>query len=379
MKFLNKLKNNFSILINIINFNNERKKFLFYSENISYRKYAYYIIEVLAKKYPGQIGYVSSDIKDRIDNLNIKNLYIGNGFLMNLFFSIIKIDYLFLTLTDLGNHLIKKTKNVGKYIYYFHAAISTFKSYTNTAFDNYDIILCNSKFQLEEIRKREKDKKLPKKQLIESGYFYFDYLSDKISKKNQARDILIAPSWNYDHRNFINENFIKIVDYLINKKMNVIFRPHPEHFKRSKEILEKIKEKFNNFENFYFDENDENFLSMEKSKCLLTDASGISIEFLILFKRPVLYLFDKDKIHNKDISDFRGLKSIDEIIRDKFGYTFYEKDINDLDSIIEKTNVNFQSKIRYLDTFIKNNFFNFGNTKKKFDLIIENQIIKKNK
>ena len=115
---------------------------------------------------------------------------------------------------------------------------------------------------------------------------------------------------------------------------------------------------------------------MEKSKCLLTDASGISIEFLILFKRPVLYLFDKDKIHNKDISDFRGLKSIDEIIRDKFGYTFYEKDINDLDSIIEKTNVNFQSKIQYLDTFINNNFFNFGNTKKKFDLIIENQIIK---
>ena len=86
MKFLNKLKNNLSILINIINFNNERKKFLFYSENISYRKYAYYIIEVLAKKYPGQIAYVSSDTKDRIDNLNIKNLYIGNGFLMNLFF-----------------------------------------------------------------------------------------------------------------------------------------------------------------------------------------------------------------------------------------------------------------------------------------------------
>jgi len=379
MKFINKLKSNFSILINIINFNNERKKFLFYSENITYRKYAYYIIEVLAKKYPGQIAYVSSDIKDRIDNLNIKNLYIGNGFLMNLFFSIAKVDYLFLTLTDLGNHLIKKTKNVGKYIYYFHAAISTFKSYTNTAFDNYDIILCNSKFQVEEIRKREKDKNLPKKELIESGYFYFDYLSDKISNKNQAKDILIAPSWNYDHRNFINENFIKIIDYLINKEMNVIFRPHPEHFKRSKEILEKIKRKFNNFENFYFDEHDENFFSMEKSKCLLTDASGISIEFLILFKRPVLYLFDKDKIHNKDILDFSGLKSIDEIIRDKFGYTFYEKDINNLDYIIEKTAVNFQSKIQLLDNFINNNFFNFGNTKKKFDLIIENQIIEKNK
>ena len=138
--------------------------------------------------------------------------------------------------------------------------------------------------------------------------------------------------------------------------MNVIFIFIQNNFKRSKEIL-KIKDKFNKFGNFYFDEHDENFLSMEKSKCLLTDASGISIEFLILFKRPVLYLFDKDKIHNKDISDFRGLKSFDEIIRDKFGYTFYEKDINDLDSIIEKTDVNFQSKIQYLDTFINNNFF----------------------
>ena len=65
---------------------------------------------------------------------------------------------------------------------------------------------------------------------------------------------MIAPSWNYDHRNFINENFIKIVDYLINKEMNVIFRPQ---FHFSFFILEKIKDKFNNFENFYFDENNE--------------------------------------------------------------------------------------------------------------------------
>ena len=64
----------------------------------------------------------------------------------------------FLTLTDLDNHYLKKSKNVNKYIYYFHGAGSTFKGYTKKAFDNYDIIyaMVNSKkmkLNLEKIKK----------------------------------------------------------------------------------------------------------------------------------------------------------------------------------------------------------------------------------
>ena len=45
---------------------------------------------------------------------------------------------------------------------------------------------------------------------------------------------------------------------------------------------------------------------MERSKCLITDASGISIEYLLLnLKRPVLYLNSKDKIHNERFDDFK--------------------------------------------------------------------------
>ena len=40
---------------------------------------------------------------------------------MNIFFLIIRAQNMFLTLTDLDNHAVKKTKNVDKYIYYFHA------------------------------------------------------------------------------------------------------------------------------------------------------------------------------------------------------------------------------------------------------------------
>ena len=200
--FINCLKRKFLIFRNIFQHSNSKIKFLFYSENKNYQKYSYNIIDVLAKKFPHQVLYVSSDIEDKIDKLKVKNLYIGNGLLMKFFFLIIKADYFFLTLTDLNNHALKKTKNIGKYVYYFHAPVSTFKNYTKTAFDNYDIILCNGNYHFEEIRKREEIKNLPKKELLKSGYFYFDYLLEKISSNKEPKDILIAPSWNYNQKNF---------------------------------------------------------------------------------------------------------------------------------------------------------------------------------
>ena len=122
-----------------------------------------------------------------------------------------------LTLTDLDNHQIKKTKNIKNYIYYFHAPASTTKVYTDKAFDNYDTILCNGEYQINEIKKRETLKNLNKKKLIKSGYFYFDYLKDKINNQVVANEILVAPSWNYSQKNFINENIELLISKLIEK------------------------------------------------------------------------------------------------------------------------------------------------------------------
>jgi hypothetical protein len=380
MSFLiNKIKLTYSIIKNILNYSSNKIDFLFYSENKTYQKYSISIIEVLSKKYPNNVFYVSSDYEDRIDLSGVKNFYIGRGFLMRLFFQTVKAKNFFLTLTDLDNHILKKTKNVDKYIYYFHAPVSTFKNYTETAFDNYDFIFCNGEYHLKEIRIREEIKNLKKKELIRTGYFYFDYLSEKISLNIDPNHILIAPSWNYQHTNFIDENFIKILNSLLNKKKNVIFRPHPEHFKRSRKILDDINNKFKNFSNFNFDNHSENFQSMEKAKCLITDSSGISLEYLFLTKRPVFYLNGIDKIHNKKFTDFKDLESIDKITKDQFGFNFDMKNIENLDLFIDECIQKFQSKLPLLNKFIDSNFFNFGSTKEKFDLIIDKQILNNNK
>jgi hypothetical protein len=374
IKIIKYIKLNYSIFKNILGLTEKKIKIVFYSENKSYQMYNVSLIKFFANKYPDQVYYVSSDINDKYEDLNIKNLYIGKGLLMNFFFSILRAEYLFLTLTDLGNHSLRKSKKIEKYIYYFHSGGSTFQQYTEGSFDNYDIIFCNGKFHIDEIRFRENKKNLPNKKLILTGFFYFDDLSKKINLNNNPDEILIAPSWNYGYTNYINENFIKVIDVLLRNNYKVAFRPHPEHYKRSKTILKTIIEKFDSNKYFRFDFDSENVKSMEKAKCIITDISNISFEYTLLLNRPVIYLEGIEKIHNKNYSEYNNFESIENKLKKKFGFSFFEKDINKIGTIVGDVIINFKLKIPQLENFKKEYFFNFAKSIDKFEKIWEDQI-----
>jgi hypothetical protein len=354
----------FKIFNNINKINVIKPKFVFYSENKSYQKYAYLIIEYLAKKFPGKIYYVSSDTDDFIDIHNIKNVYVGKGFLLQYFFKSVLADNLFMTVTDLNNSMIKKNKFVKNYIYFFHGAVSTTKIYTSTAFDNYDTILCNGEYHIKEIELREKLENLKKKKLVKSGFFYFDYLNNKIEKSIDSNEILVAPSWNKNKKNFINEDFEKIIERLIDSGYRVRFRPHPETIKRSLNLMTFYRDKFKG-SNFVFDNDTENLNAMQKAKCLITDNSGISIEYMMLFKKPAVYYNDFEKIHNEEFDMYKNLNTIDDTIKNKFGFKFDKNQIFDIQKIIQQSITNFDKK--EIDYFLDNNFYNLGKTIKYFE------------
>ena len=366
IKILEKIKKNFDIFKNLKLIKKKKIKFIFYSENKSYKKYAYLLVKALSKKYPNEVYYVSSDEKDKILEPNIYNLFIGTGFLMRYFFLTIRAENLILTLTDLDNHAIQKTKNIINYIYYFHAPVSTTKNYTATAFDNYDIILCNGDYQINEIRKREDLKQFKKKELIKSGYFYFDYLKEKINSQIIPDEILIAPSWNYNQKYFMNENLEMIIQNVLQKGFKVRFRPHPENFKRSQKKIKNISDKFKN-DAFILDDSQENKNAMEKAKCLITDNSGIAIEYILLFKRPVLYFEDVEKIHNKEFDRNTDLITIEDTVKKTFGFSFKKDEIKILDLIIKKSIYQFKDRDKEIEVFLNKNFYNFNETIKKFE------------
>jgi len=361
INILKEVKLFFSSLNILYETKNVKPKIIFFSENKVYQKFSKPLIDAICAVYNCKIYYLSISKEDEIDDSIVNNYFI-HPLLINFIFKRIKAENIFLTITDLGNNLLEKTKNIDNYIYYFHSPVSTTKNYTSQAFDHYDVIMCNGKHQIDEIRSRESLKKLTKKKLFPSGYFYFDYLIKNINQNINNDEILIAPSWNKDLSNYINENFIDLINILIKKQYKVTFRPHPEHFKRSKKILNDIKNRFTNV-NFKFDKNTENIESMEKAKCLITDSSGIAIEYMIALKRPVLYLDEYDKIHNSDFQDYSNLKTIDQEIKENFGYLFKNKDFNNIDYIINNSEKKLQKNLPELKNFINTNYFNFGNTR----------------
>jgi len=343
-------------------------KFTFFSEKKNYQPYVIDLIEKVSQNY--EVLYLSLDKNDRIDKKNVTNLYIGNFLVKLLVFKFIKTKFFLLTMTDLDNSFLKKSKKVDYYIFFFHAAASTHKQLTKGAFNNYDIVLANGIFQIQELRELERINHSKKKEIYPTGYMYFDYLS-KIPKKNHEDYILFAPSWGYSKENCLDKYGYKIISKLLDLKNKVIFRPHPEHYKRSKITLEIIKNNFERNSNFIFDQNFNNVESIQKSKLVITDYSAIALEAFYPFLKPVLYINSANKIHNNIFEDMK-LVAIEDEVRELFGTQIYPDDINHINDYIDKSvSTMFTNKEKVID-FYNRKFANINKVvEKAYQLIMK--------
>jgi len=247
-----------------------------------------------------------------------------------------------MTLTGLGNPF-QKSRFCKYYVYFFHAIASTHKIYTKTAFKNYDIILTNGEYQSKELRLTEKQFNFPKKEIVNTGYFFLDNIRKEanlhlIEKKN----ILFAPSWNYNKENLFDDFSIDIITSLLSKNFIVTLRPHPEHYKRSKNVINKINGLFLDNKSFSLDHSISNLKSLEKAEIIITDNSSIVFEFMLIFKRPIIYLDYQDKIHNID-ADKVSIPTIEEEFKTMFGNKLSVMKLHELpnlcDNLINEHNV----------------------------------------
>lgn len=343
---------------------NNKKKIVFYAESKNYRNYFINLIESLEQEKNLNVIYLTSDINDQ-DQITskVKPIFIGSGFFRILLFTFIKCEMVVMTLTDLGNHEIKKSKNCKNYIYIFHALVSTHKCYTHTAFDNFDIILCNGEYQEKELRFCEKLFNLKKKMIFNTGYLYLEKLNEDKEiyvEKYQKKKLLFAISWNKDPKNLFDNYAQSILTKLVDLKYDVVFRTHPESLKRSKKTIKKIKEKFKNNENFEINTDLTNLKPLNDSSLLITDDGGIALEYYIVYKKPVLYINHLKKIHNSYYNKI-NIEPIEDKFKKEIGTTI---EINQLDNI---------------EFFIKRTEKDFSSNKEKINKLIDkNQIILNN-
>jgi YidC/Oxa1 family membrane protein insertase len=217
---------------------------------------------------------------------------------------------------------------------------------------------------------------LKQKNLVECGYGLFDKLirlrssfpQQNFLSKNNKKKVLIAPSWG--KQNLLESTGMELIKILLDADYDVTVRPHPMTIKKSPNIIKQIKE-FEKNPDFLIDTNTSSFEQLFSSYALITDWSGIGYEYAFGCERPVIYVDDPKKAHNKEYEKIQ-LVPFETSIRDKIGEVVSPQNIKTIPERIEflygHIN-NFQNKIQKIRN---DTIFNIGESGK----VTANEIIR---
>ena len=354
----------------------KERSIVFYAENQASINHFRLLISELTEEKNLQICYVTSVKNDPIfssKNKNILAFYIGDGTARTKFFLTLKAKILIMDMPDLQTFHIKRSKVYPvHYVYIFHSMFSTHSYLRKGALDNYDTIFCVGKHHEKEIRATEERYGLKEKKLIKYGFGRLDTLLQEKQKfqNTYTKDknlILITPT--YGEKNLLQTCGKELIEILLKADFTVMLRPHYRIFKDSKKLINSIIENFGNNPNFIFENGVIPSDKFHNSKCMISDWSGISLEYAFTFERPMVFIDTPKKILNPDSGNI-SMEPIEISIREKIGHVVSTNNLEKIPEIIKNLdNDNLMSEqIRKIRSEI---VYNIGNSAKIGAEIIE--------
>jgi len=316
------------------------RSIVFYAENIASMNHFKPLILELTEKMNLQICYVTSVKDDPIlssKNQRILPFYIGYGAARSKFFLFLKAKILVMDMPDLDTlHIKRSIKYPVHYIYIFHSMFSVHSYLKKGAIDNYDTIFCVGQHHVDEIREIEKVCGLKPKILINYGFGRLDTLlqeKENFKKKSNLKDlILITPT--YGDNNLLEKCGIKLIDILLKSNFKVMLRPHMRTLRDSTKLINSIKENFGKNPDFILEKGVIPYDLFHNSRCLISDWSGISLEYAFTYERPVLFIDVPEKILNVLLKDI-SLEPIEIAIRNKIGHVISLNNLEKIPKLIE--------------------------------------------
>ena len=356
---------------NLKKFNNlsdSKRSIVFYAENKASMNHFRTLIFELTERMNFQICYITSVKDDPIftsTNKNILSFYIGEGTARTKFFLTLRAKILVMDMPDLDTYHIKRSKEYPvHYIYLFHSMFSIHSYLRKGALDNYDTIFCVGPHQVNEIRATEKLYELKPKKIVNYGFGRLDTLLQEKeefekSDSNMKDLILITPS--YGNENLLEKCGIELIDTLLKSNFRVLLRPHFRILRDSKKLIDSIKDKFGKNPNFIFEDGVIPSEYFHNSICMISDWSGISMEYAFTCECSVIFIDVPKKILNPDANDL-SLEPIEISLRNKIGHIVSPENIENIPTIIK----NFENDIPNFSQQIKeiraNIVFNVGNS-----------------
>jgi len=315
------------------------KRIIFYAENKASMNHFKTLIFELTEKMNFHICYVTS-VKDDLmltsKNQKIKSFYIGEGTARTKFFLTLRTKILIMDMPDLEKFHIKRSKVYPvHYIYIFHSMFSVHSYLREGAIDHYDTIFCVGKHHVDEIRETEKICKLKPKKLLSYGFPRLDTLiqqRDHIQVELQPKKlILITPS--YGKNNLLETCGLELIDILLKSNFKVLVRPHFKILKESKKLMKKINDEFGMNPDFILEKGVIPTELFQSSTCMISDWSGISLEYAFTFEHSVIFIDVPKKILNPNSGKI-SLEPMEISIRHKVGHVVSPTRIKEIPNLI---------------------------------------------
>ena len=313
-------------------------RIVFFHENHQYYSYLEGLVRSLTETHGETVYYITTASDDPIlDNPpdGIQSFYFKS--LLSIVMRSIQCRIFVMTMTDLNHFYLKRSFHPVHYVYAFHSLVSTHMVYRYGSFDHYDSILCVGPHHNREIRKHEALYDVPEKQLVDAGYYrleqiYEAFQTTEFADATPGNTVLIAPSWG--KKNILESVGEQLVELLIHAGYRVIVRPHPETVKRTPEFIERIQSRFDNHEALTIELSVATNDSLFKADVLISDYSGVSLEYALGTNRPVLFLEVPLKINNDRYKDLE-MPVLELETRSQIGMVLSPDDLDNVPATIE--------------------------------------------
>lgn len=279
--------------------------------------------ELLKRQIPFQ--YLSMDVRDpglTIDDPKINSCFLGFGSVAYPRLSSTKAKLLIVTTPNIGTpgYPVPRPKGVKELIYVQHG-IGDATYLKKGALDHYDVDMEPGSWCEKAMRELEQKRGLSPKRFYAMGVLYLDGMIRECRERDceeyrekRKRTILIAPSWGA--KSCLHVHGTRFIDELLDAGYEVILRPHPQSFKFENVFITSV---INHYKNrIHIDCSSNSVSSMLSAGMLISDASGIRMDFALTQSRPVLTL----AVSKADLTSFEADelgRCYDEEIAQKIG------------------------------------------------------------
>ena len=184
----------------------------------------------------------------------------------------------------------KRSPDVDWYVHLPHAP-TDLTLYRMFGLDYYDAILISGDYQRKQLRELETLRALPEKEITLVGIPYMDEMKKRLEEAPPVpahpRTVLLAPSWGPS--SILNKLGERFIDALLATGNHIIIRPHPQSFTSEIPLMEKLMKRYPESEQLEWNRDTDNFEVLRRSDIMISDFSGVTSEFALVYDKPVIY------------------------------------------------------------------------------------------